>query len=214
MGATDRADAAVVSIRPAGEPGAAVKAALIAVHRHLGRTKLATNTVKAYKRQTSACVDWLTASRRPSRRVRRPGRRGSRRHRLAAPPHTRQGLARTVNQALAAIALMYSHAGLRVFAKRARVPRPGEPNALARTTPPADRLRHRPGRPGHRCRRGHRRTSPPSLPSHLRHPPPARRRGRRPGPGPARSRLHRHCGPVLPYRVSRNAAVIERIFDS
>ena len=32
---------------------------LAAVHRHLGRCKLAANTVKAYRRQTTAYVAWL-----------------------------------------------------------------------------------------------------------------------------------------------------------
>jgi integrase len=36
----------------------------------------------------------------------------------------------TVNQALAAVTLLYEHAGLRITVKRARVPRPGEPDAL------------------------------------------------------------------------------------
>ena len=36
----------------------------------------------------------------------------------------------TVNQALAAVTLLYDHAGLRVAVKRACVPRPGEPDAL------------------------------------------------------------------------------------
>jgi integrase len=36
----------------------------------------------------------------------------------------------TVNQALAAVTLLYEHAGLRIAVKRARVPRPGEPDAL------------------------------------------------------------------------------------
>ncbi|HEU5391749.1 MAG TPA: tyrosine-type recombinase/integrase [Streptosporangiaceae bacterium] len=38
----------------------------------------------------------------------------------------------TINQALAAVSLMYSHAGMRIAVKRARVPRPGEPEALSR----------------------------------------------------------------------------------
>jgi integrase len=36
----------------------------------------------------------------------------------------------TVNQALAAVTLMYEQAGLRIAVKRARVPKPGEPDAL------------------------------------------------------------------------------------
>jgi len=131
MAATGRADAAVVSIRPATEPGAAAKTALTAVHRHLGRCKLAANTVRAYKRQTSAYVVWLTerAADHPDAFADLVGAEAAvtawRRHltRAKASPAT-------VNQALAAITLMYSHAGLRISVKRARVPRPGEPDAL------------------------------------------------------------------------------------
>ncbi len=36
----------------------------------------------------------------------------------------------TVNQALAAVTLMYEQAGLRIVVKRARIPKPGEPGAL------------------------------------------------------------------------------------
>ena len=39
----------------------------------------------------------------------------------------------TVNQALAAVTLMYEQAGLRVSVKRVRIPRPGEPDALTRS---------------------------------------------------------------------------------
>ncbi len=40
--------------------------------------------------------------------------------------------ASTVNQALAAVTLMYEQAGLRISVKRVRIPRPGEPDALTR----------------------------------------------------------------------------------
>ena len=40
--------------------------------------------------------------------------------------------ASTVNQALAAVTLMYEQAGLRIDVKRVRIPRPGEPAALTR----------------------------------------------------------------------------------
>src|SRR5512142_2208120 len=36
----------------------------------------------------------------------------------------------TVNQALAAVTLMYEQAGVRIAVKRVRIPRPGEPDAL------------------------------------------------------------------------------------
>jgi hypothetical protein len=38
----------------------------------------------------------------------------------------------TVNQALAAVTLMYTQADLRISVKRARIPRPGEPDAATR----------------------------------------------------------------------------------
>jgi integrase len=38
----------------------------------------------------------------------------------------------TVNQALAAVTLMYEQVGLRIAVKRVRIPRPGEPDALTR----------------------------------------------------------------------------------
>jgi integrase len=39
----------------------------------------------------------------------------------------------TVNQALAAVTLMYAQASLRISVKRVRIPRPGEPDALTRS---------------------------------------------------------------------------------
>ena len=38
----------------------------------------------------------------------------------------------SINQALAAVTLMYAQSGLRIVVKRARVPKPGEPDALTR----------------------------------------------------------------------------------
>jgi hypothetical protein len=46
-------------------------------------------------------------------------------------------------------------------------------------------------------------TAPSPLPPHFRDAPPLGRSRPRPGPGPARTCLHRHCGPVLPFRISR-----------
>jgi len=54
----------------------------------------------------------------------------------------------TVNQALAAITLMYEQAGLRIAVKRVRIPRPGEPDALTRQQEAA--LRRAAARRGHR----------------------------------------------------------------
>ena len=51
----------VVPLRPAANLTAAAGQALAAVHRHLARCKLAPNTVKAYRRQTTAYVSWLTS---------------------------------------------------------------------------------------------------------------------------------------------------------
>ena len=106
--------------------------ALAKLQRYLGRCKLAVTTITAYRRQAAAYADWLgkdgadhtdaftdligaeaavTAWRR---RLLRGG---------ASPA--------TVNQALAALTLLYEHgAGLRIRVKRARLPRPGQPEAL------------------------------------------------------------------------------------
>ena len=54
----------------------------------------------------------------------------------------------TVNQALAAVTLMYEQAGLRIAVKRVRIPRPGEPDALTRQEEAA--LRRAAGRRGPR----------------------------------------------------------------
>ena len=124
--------APVVPLRPAsGDPLAAVGAALTAVHRYLDRCKLAANTVMAYKRQTRAFAAWLTdrAAEPPDAFADVVGAEAAvtawRRHLLGdrAKPAT-------VNQALAAVTLMYEQAGLRIAVKRARVPKPGEPGAL------------------------------------------------------------------------------------
>jgi len=39
----------------------------------------------------------------------------------------------SINQALAAVTLLYAQAGLRITVKRARIPKPGEPDALTKT---------------------------------------------------------------------------------
>jgi len=54
----------------------------------------------------------------------------------------------TVNQALAAVTLMYEQAGLRIAVKRVRIPKPGEPDALTRQEEAA--LRRAAGRRGPR----------------------------------------------------------------
>ena len=85
----------------------------------------------AYKRQTRAFAAWLTerAAEHPDAFDNVVGAEAAatawRRHLVGdrAKPAT-------VNQALAAVTLMYEQAGKRIVVKRARVPRPGEPDAL------------------------------------------------------------------------------------
>jgi len=123
--------AGVVPLRPAAGLTAAAGQALAAVHRHLARCKLAPNTVRAYRRQTTAYVSWLTfrTDGHPDAFADTVGAEAAvtawRRHLLRA-----KASPATVNQALAAVTLLYDHAGLRVAVKRARLPRPGEPDAL------------------------------------------------------------------------------------
>jgi integrase len=95
------------------------------------RCKLATNTVMAYKRQTRAFAAWLTdrANEHPDAFADVVGAEAAV---TAWRRHLVQDRAKpaTVNQALAAVTLMYEQAGLRIVVKRARVPKPGEPGAL------------------------------------------------------------------------------------
>ena len=124
--------ARVVMLRPgSGDPLAAAGAALTAVHRYLDRCKLATNTVMAYKRQTRAFAAWLTgrAAEHPDAFADVVGAEAAV---TAWGRHLFEDRAKpaTVNQALAAVTLMYEQAGLRIAVKRARVPKPGEPDAL------------------------------------------------------------------------------------
>jgi integrase len=120
---------AVVPLRPAGD-GAAAAAEVI---RHLDRCKLAARTVRAYKRQVAAYVDWLAtnASAHGDAFADLVGAEGAvtawKRDMLTA-----RSSPATVNQALAAVTLMYEQAGLRIAVKRVRIPRPGEPDALTR----------------------------------------------------------------------------------
>lgn len=123
--------APVVPLRSAADITAAAEAALTAVHRHLDRCKLSASTVKAYKRQATAYVAWLAE--RPAHHgdafADHVGAEGAvtawKRHMITA-----RSSPSTVNQALAAVTLMYQQAGIRIAAKRVRVPRPGEPDAL------------------------------------------------------------------------------------
>jgi integrase len=119
-----RRQAAAATVTPA--------AALAAVTGYLGRCKLAPRTVTAYRRQCAAYVAWLAEhpGDHPDAFADAVGAEAAatawRRHLLK----TRRSPA-TVNQALAAVTLLYQHAaGIQIGVKRARVPRPGEPVAL------------------------------------------------------------------------------------
>ncbi len=118
---------------PLRHDGAAAAEALAAVSRHLDRCKLAARTVRAYKRQATSYVDWLAAnaSAHGDAFADLVGAEGAvtswKRDMLTA-----RSSPSTVNQALAAVTLMYEQAGLRIAVKRVRIPRPGEPGALTR----------------------------------------------------------------------------------
>jgi integrase len=124
--------APVVPLRPDVDVPA-VAGALAAVSRHLDRCKLAARTVRAYKRQAAAYVTWLAinADAHGDAFADLVGAEGAvtawKRELLSA-----RASAPTVNQALAAVTLMYEQAGLRISVKRVRIPRPGEPGALTR----------------------------------------------------------------------------------
>jgi integrase len=118
---------------PAVVATAAARHALAKTHRYLDRCKLAANTVKAYRRQTTAYVAWLEkraddhgdafADVVGAEAAVTAWRRHLLRGQKASPS--------TTNQALAAVTLLYEYgAGLRIQVKRARVLRPGEPDAL------------------------------------------------------------------------------------
>jgi len=123
----------VVPLRPEGGGSQAAAETLAALRRHLDRCKLAARTVRAYKRQAAAYAAWLAANAgaHGDAFADLVGAEGAvtawKRDMLAA----RAG-APTVNQALAAVTLMYEQAGLRIDVKRVRIPRPGEPAALTR----------------------------------------------------------------------------------
>jgi integrase len=124
---------AVVPLRPAGDGAAAAAEALAAVIRHLDRCKLAARTVRAYKRQVAVYAAWLAAnaSAHGDAFADLVGAEGAvtawKRDMLTA-----RSSPATVNQALAAVTLMYEQSGLRIAVRRVRIPRPGEPDALTR----------------------------------------------------------------------------------
>jgi len=125
--------APVIPLRPAGDVAAAAADSLAAVSRHLDRCKLSARTVRAYKRQAAAYAAWLavSAGAHGDAFTDLVGAEGAvtawKRDMLAD-----RASAATVNQALAAVTLMYGQAGLRIDIKRVRIPRPGEPDALTR----------------------------------------------------------------------------------
>ena len=95
-------------LRPAGDGAAAAAEALAALSLHLDRCKLAARTIRAYKRQAAAYVGWLaeTAGRDGDALADLVGAEGAvtawKRDMLSA-----RASASTVNQALAAVTLMY-----------------------------------------------------------------------------------------------------------
>jgi len=127
----------VVVLRPGREAGAVAataEMALAAFGAHLDRCALAANTVTAYRRQAIAYRDWLIAhaAEHVDAFVDLVGAEAAvtawRRHLLAAGASPA-----TVNQALAAVTLLYEHGpALRLAVKRARIPKPGAPDALTR----------------------------------------------------------------------------------
>jgi site-specific recombinase XerD len=106
--------------------------ALAALERHLGRCSLAPKTVVEYRRQAGAYVAWLECEPHPDAFADDVGADAAvtawRRYLLGE----RKLAPNTVNQGLAAVALMYELCRIRIKVKRAVVPKPGEPDALSR----------------------------------------------------------------------------------
>lgn len=109
--------------------------ALAVVEGYLDRCKLAANTVKAYRRQCAAYVAWLAlhAGDHPDAFVDVVGAEAAvtawRKHLL-----TSKARPAGINQALAAVTLLYEHGTeLRINVRRVSVPRPGAPDALTQS---------------------------------------------------------------------------------
>jgi len=122
----------VVPLHADAEIAQAAELAHAAFTRYLDRCGLAANTVRAYRRQAAAYVTWLAehAADHPDAFADVIGAEAAvtrwRRHLLQ-----RKASPTSVNQALAAVTLLYEHGPqLRITVKRARVERPGEPDAL------------------------------------------------------------------------------------
>lgn len=125
--------AQVLELHPAGSIPREAAAASAKLSAYLDRCALAPNTVAAYRRQVSVFVEWLTAPGvdHEDAFVDEVGAQaamsGFRAQLL------RRATASTVNQALAAVGLLYEHCfGWRVQVKRARVRLAGEPDSLSR----------------------------------------------------------------------------------
>lgn len=122
----------IVQFRAAAEVAQAAEQAQAALNRYLDRCGLAANTVRACRRQAAAYVGWLAAhaADHPDAFTDTVGAEAAvtrwHRHLLQ-----RKASPASVNQALAAVTLLYEHGPqLRIAVKRARVERPGEPDAL------------------------------------------------------------------------------------
>ncbi|SNY72878.1 tyrosine-type recombinase/integrase [Paractinoplanes atraurantiacus] len=124
--------AEVIALRPGAEVGERAGQALATVERYLDRCKLSDHTKRAYRRYGRAYVAWLAENAGEhadafadvvgAEAAVTAWRRRLTADRRAAP---------TINQALAAVDQLYEHgAGLRLAVDRARVPRPGAPDAL------------------------------------------------------------------------------------
>lgn len=106
--------------------------ALAALERFLERCSLAAGTVREYRRQAAAYVAWLATDPHPYAFVDAIGAEGAvkdwSRHLLG----DRKRAPAYVNQGLAAVTLMYREVKVTISVERARVPRPGQPDALSR----------------------------------------------------------------------------------
>jgi site-specific recombinase XerD len=122
--------ATVIPLRPDAKDTA--DRVLGAFHEHLDRCALADTTKRAYRRQSTAYIRWLAQNtgRHPDAFTDTVGAEAAvdswRKHLL-----TSKQKPASVNQALAAIVLMYQQGThLRLDIKRARVDKPGAPDAL------------------------------------------------------------------------------------
>ena len=125
----------IIRLQPdVADATATAREAVAVLSRYLDRCKLSARTVRAYKRQAGAYAAWLAASAdaHGDAFADLVGAEGAvtawKRDMLAA-----RSSPATVNQALAAVTLMYERAGLRIAVKRVRIPKPGEPDALTQS---------------------------------------------------------------------------------